>query len=111
MDSTKADKGANKAMGRGTKTMICVSLAAGMLLYAVPRLEVGQGWTWPTVFAVVWIGFALLVIASHLHLWLGVDEAEARRLKRIERMRKFRMRQRIVGVKGELLRAYRKSAR
>lgn len=98
-------------MGRRLKTMVYVSLAAGMLLYAVPRLEIGHGWTWPTVFAVVWIGFALLVIASHLHLWLGVDEAEARRLKRIERMRKYRMRQRIVGMRGELLRAYRKSPR
>lgn len=98
-------------MDKRIKPMVFVSLTAGLLIYAVPRLETGQGWSWPTVFAVTWIGFSLLVIAAHLHLWLGVDEAETKRLERIRRARNYRLRQRLIGDRSDLPRAYRRSPR
>jgi hypothetical protein len=68
------------------KSVAYMSLALGMLIYAVPRLEIGQGFSFPTVFGIVWIGFALLVVAAHLHRILGVDEETK---KEMERVRKY----------------------
>lgn len=65
------------------KSVAYMSLALGMLIYAVPRLEIGQGVTLPTVFGIVWIGFALLVVAAHLHRILGVDEETKQEMARI----------------------------
>jgi len=41
--------------------------AIAMLIYAAPHLHVGQGLTLPTVFAIVWLGFALIIIGAHLY--------------------------------------------
>jgi hypothetical protein len=60
------------------KSFAYFSLALGMLIYAVPQLDMGRGYSPPTLFGVVWIGFAMLVIASHLHHILGVDEETVR---------------------------------
>ena len=65
------------------KNVIYMSGALGMLIYAVPRLTIGEGVTLPTVFSIVWIAFALLIVASHLHRILGVDEETKRELARI----------------------------
>ncbi|PYI57082.1 hypothetical protein [Paenibacillus flagellatus] len=65
------------------KSVLYMSLALGMLIYAVPRLDIGGGWTMPTVFGIVWIAFALLVVAAHLHRLLGVDEETKRELARV----------------------------
>jgi hypothetical protein len=73
------------------KSVAYMSLALGMLIYAVPRLEIGQGLTLPTVFGIVWIGFALLIVAAHLHRILGVDEETK---KEMARVRKYGRRQR-----------------
>lgn len=50
--------------------------AVGMLLYALPRLTLGQGLSLPALFGIVWIGMALLIIAAHLRAVLRVDEPE-----------------------------------
>jgi hypothetical protein len=61
---------------KGLSHVIFGFIAVGMLIYAAPKLHVGEGLTPPTVFAIVWLGLALTVIASHLHEVLRVD-AEA----------------------------------
>jgi hypothetical protein len=71
--------------------------ALGMLLYAVPRLEIGGGWSMATTFSVVWIGFALLIIASQLHFILGVDREMKEELDRIKRVKRWRMQQALAG--------------
>ncbi len=72
---------------KGLKNLLFLSITLGMLIYAVPRLHVGEGWTLPSLFAVIWIGFALLIVAAHLHELLGVDEEERAELKRLEHYR------------------------
>jgi hypothetical protein len=54
--------------------MIYLSLSAGMLIYAVPHLEMEQEWTLPTVFGIVWLSILIIIIAAQLFQFIGVDE-------------------------------------
>lgn len=84
---------------RNGSSIISIAAASGMILYALPGLEFGQGLTLPALFGIAWLGFALLVIAAHLHHLLGVDEEEKKRLDQIRRVRKWQMRQVLLGRK------------
>lgn len=75
------------------KSVAYMSLALGMLIYAVPRLEIGHGLTGSTVFGIVWIGFALLIVAAHLHRILGVDEETKKEMARVRKYAKLRREQ------------------
>jgi hypothetical protein len=66
------------------KSVVFLSVALGMLIYAVPRLDMGEGASLPTVFGIVWMLFALVVIAAHLHQLLGVDEETKAELARVK---------------------------
>lgn len=59
------------------KNVLYLSGAIGMLIYALPRLEIGQGFTHPTLFGIAWIAMALLIVASHLRIVLRVDEGHS----------------------------------
>ncbi|GIP38261.1 hypothetical protein J31TS4_15410 [Paenibacillus sp. J31TS4] len=82
---------------KGFKNVIWLSLALAMLLYAVPRLPVGGGWTPPAVFGTLWLSFALLIIGAHLHDILGVKEEQREQLRRIQRMKRNQIRRRLAG--------------
>ncbi|WP_010272089.1 hypothetical protein [Paenibacillus senegalensis] len=82
--------------------LLYLSMALGMLMYAIPRLEVGNGFTLPTVFSIVWIGFALLIIGAQLHYILGVDEETRKELVKVKHMKKWQMQQVFEG-KGKRL--------
>ncbi|MFC0214103.1 hypothetical protein ACFFK0_16875 [Paenibacillus chartarius] len=82
---------------KGFRNIIYMSLALGMLFYAVPRLELGQGISTAAVFGAVWIGLALLIVAAHLHEILGVDEETRKELSRIKRMKKWQLEQTLQG--------------
>jgi hypothetical protein len=72
---------------KGSSNVFGLIMAAGMLIYAVPQLQVGHGYSLETLFAVVWLGLALTVIASHLHGLLKVDqevEVEVKSMKRVK---------------------------
>jgi len=73
---------------RGIRTAVGAAVIAGMIVYAVPRIEVGSGDAARDVFALAWLGFALLILAAHLHRLLAVDEEAARELERIRRVRR-----------------------
>jgi hypothetical protein len=62
-------------------------IALSMLIYAVPKLHVGEGVKLPTLFAIVWLCLALTVIASHLHEILRVDAEAPKELKQIKQVR------------------------
>jgi hypothetical protein len=62
-------------------------IALGMLIYAAPKLHVGEGLTLPTVFAIMWLCLALTVIASHLHEILRVDAAAPKEVTETNRVR------------------------
>ena len=82
---------------KGTKNVVLLSFALGMMIYAVPRIHIGDGWTLPTIFGLVWLGFALLVVAAHLHEILGVDEERRRQMNRIKRLRRWQLEQLLRG--------------
>lgn len=62
--------------------------ALAMLVYGLPRLELGAPWTGTSIFAVVWIGLALLVVAAHLGAILFIDEAKSQELRRIKQAKR-----------------------
>ncbi|BCG58471.1 hypothetical protein [Paenibacillus sp. URB8-2] len=62
------------------KHVVYLALALAMLLYALPKLS-PDGPTPVFVFGAVWVAFALLVIAAHLHFIIGVDEEKKKRLE------------------------------
>jgi hypothetical protein len=80
---------------KGTRNIIYISIALGMLLYAVPRLPMGTGLNAASLFGVFWVCFALLIIAAHLHQILGVDEETKQELKRIKKFKQLRTQQAI----------------
>jgi hypothetical protein len=82
---------------KGFKNVIYMSVALGMLFYAVPRLDIGQGITVPTIFGILWICLALVIVAAHLHEILGVDEEIRREQSRINRMKKWQIEQSLRG--------------
>jgi len=69
-----------------TLNIFYLCLSVGMLIYAVPQLQVGKGLTLPTVFTVVWLAFALTIIAAHLFETLRVDIEENAALMKQKRM-------------------------
>ncbi|MCZ8518358.1 MULTISPECIES: hypothetical protein [Paenibacillus] len=84
-------------MGRGTRSLLYLGLSLGMLLFAVPRLDFGGGWSLPSVFGVVWCAFALLLVAAHLHELLGVEEETKRELLKVKRMKRWQLEQAVQG--------------
>ncbi|WP_166244603.1 hypothetical protein [Paenibacillus turpanensis] len=78
---------------KDTKHIVYMGLLLGMLIYAVPRLEMGGGWTLPTVFGIVWIGMALLLLSANLYQVLKVDEETAKEYRRIRQYRRWQAEQ------------------
>ncbi|WP_025693134.1 hypothetical protein [Paenibacillus zanthoxyli] len=66
------------------KHVLYLILALVMLLYALPRLS-PDGPAPVFVFGALWVAFALLVIAAHLHFIIGVDEEKAKRLEAVRK--------------------------
>ncbi|WP_246078995.1 hypothetical protein [Paenibacillus piri] len=87
---------------KGTKNILYMGLALGMLFYAVPRLDIGSGLTLPTVFGVVWVVFALMIIAAHLHEILGVEEETKREIAKVKRMKRWQLEQLVRGKRKML---------
>lgn len=89
-------------MGKGTKNIVFMGLALGMIAFAVPNIDL-RAWTSPgTIFGVVWIAFALLVVAAHLHELLGVEEEQQRKLLQIKRMKRWQLQQAMTGKRKVL---------
>jgi hypothetical protein len=89
---------------RGLKSILYMTSALGMILVAVTQLDFRDGSALVAVFDIVWILFALLIIAAHLHEILGVDEELRKELERNERMTKWQTEQMLQG-KRSMLRA------
>jgi hypothetical protein len=69
---------------KGIQNFIYLIVAAGMLIYAVPQLKLGHGFSLETIFATVWLGLALIVIAAHLYVLLKVDEEVKKEMKTLK---------------------------
>jgi hypothetical protein len=73
---------------KGLVNMIYLTIAASMLIYAVPHLQIGQEWSLKTVFTLVWLLLALVVIASHLRGILKVDQEVKLEVKPVKQMKR-----------------------
>jgi hypothetical protein len=73
---------------KGLQNFIYLIAAAGMLIYAVPHLHVGHGFSLETIFTVAWLGLALTVIASHLYVLLKVDQEASMEVKPMTQMQR-----------------------
>lgn len=82
---------------KGMKSVMYMGLALGMLFYAVPRLDIRSGFTLPTIFGVIWVIFALMIVAAHLHELIGVDERKKQEIVRVKRMKGWQMEQMLSG--------------
>ncbi|HEY0826532.1 MAG TPA: hypothetical protein VGE40_00405 [Bacilli bacterium] len=89
---------------KGSKNLIYLGVVLAMLVYAIPLLEIGQGFTPKNIFAFVWIGLAMLVIAAHLHQILGVDEETRKQLARVKRYKSWQLAEMINGKPKRKLR-------
>ncbi|MCS7463621.1 hypothetical protein N0M98_26295 [Paenibacillus doosanensis] len=87
---------------KGTKNIIYLGLALGMLFYAVPRLAMSSEATLQTAFSVLWIVFALMIIAAHLHELIGVDEESKQETAKVKRMKKWQLEQMVQGKRKVL---------
>jgi hypothetical protein len=87
---------------KGMKNIMYMGLALGMLFYAVPRLDIHAGWTLPAIFGIVWVLFALVIVAAHLHEILGVDEETKRDLAKVKQMKKWQLEQLVQGKRKML---------
>lgn len=77
------------------RNIIYLTGALGMLIYAVPRLMLAHSQeSIQTVFSVVWLLLALIIIAAHMHELFGVDQEMRQELDRIKRVRRRRAFQR-----------------
>ncbi|GGG26527.1 hypothetical protein [Paenibacillus abyssi] len=72
-----------------SRHLLYLILALAMLIVAVTRFELEPGRTLSMVFGVVWMLFALLVIAANLHALIGVDEDTRKELDRVRRAKKL----------------------
>lgn len=85
---------------KGFRNVIYLSLSLGMLVFAIPRLQMGggvEGITLPTVFGIVWLAFALVIVAANLHHILGVDDETQEALDRIRRVKRRRLEESLRG--------------
>lgn len=81
---------------RKKRTVIYFLLAICMLVYAVPQLSIGNGWTVETVFGISWLCMSLLVIAAQLYELFGVDQKTEEELRRIKRYKYWKIQQKII---------------
>lgn len=65
-------------------------VSLGLLIYALPRLEMGHGWTLPTVFGLVWIFMMLLILSAHLYRLLLADQETKDEMERIKKYKQLR---------------------
>lgn len=73
---------------KGLQNIIYLTFAIGMLIYAIPQLQVGHGFSLETLFAAVWLGFAFTVIASHLYVILKVEQGVELEVKNQKSMKR-----------------------
>jgi hypothetical protein len=69
--------------GKG-RHVLYLLIALAMLVYALPRLELSAPWSLMSVFGLVWILFALVIVTAHVNALVMNDE-KRRELARIKK--------------------------
>lgn len=85
-------------------------LSLAVLFYAVPKLQIQWDGTLSSVFAFVWLGFAMLVVAANWRATLGIDKEEANQLERIKRLKRWQREEWIHGRRSDYPREGRRKA-
>lgn len=76
-------KGLRRMLSGKGRPILYLLIALSMLFYALPRLELNAPWDWSSAFGMVWIGFALVIIAAHVNVLLMTEE-KRKKLARIK---------------------------
>ena len=80
--------------GKG-RHILYLLIALAMLAYALPRLELSPPWNLMSVFGLVWILFALIIITAHVNA-LVMNDAKRKELARIKRAKALLWEQKLV---------------
>ncbi|GGG74835.1 hypothetical protein [Paenibacillus radicis (ex Gao et al. 2016)] len=83
--------------GKGRHVLYLIG-AIAMLVYALPKLDLGAPWGLTSTFGMIWVGFALIVIAAHFNALLLINEAKRKELERIRRAKKRMWERQLQGV-------------
>jgi hypothetical protein len=81
---------------RKRKGFLYLIFALTILFYAVPRLPIYSIDSAASLFAVVWLCFALLIIAANLYHLFGVDREEEEAYRKVQRMKRWKMEQQLL---------------
>ncbi|MGG4141638.1 hypothetical protein ABEW34_00780 [Paenibacillus algorifonticola] len=72
-------------MRKGRSRHVLYLLAAvAMLVYGVPRLDLGAPWSGTSLFSIVWLVFSLVIVAAQIDA-LMQGEARRQQMQRIKR--------------------------
>lgn len=69
--------------GKG-RHVLYLLIAIAMLVYALPRLELSAPWSLMSVFGLVWLAFASLIVIANVNV-LIMSEEKRRELARIKK--------------------------
>lgn len=83
-------------MSRKRKGFVYLIIALTILMYAVPRLPIHSADSAASLFAAVWLCFALVVLAAQLYHLFGVDREEEESYRKVQRMKRWKMEQQLL---------------
>lgn len=89
-------------LGGRVRHVVYLLIALAMLVYALPRLELDAPWSLMSVFGLVWIGFALVIVTAHVNA-LVMNEEKRKELARIKKAKALLWEQKLL-QKGTLSR-------
>ena len=92
------------------KQLIIFILSLAVLFYAIPRLPITWEASVSSWFAFVWLGFALRVVAADWRSALGVDQEEAKQMKRIKNLKAWQREEWLRGGKARYPQAHKRRA-
>ncbi|WP_338555194.1 hypothetical protein [Paenibacillus sp. KS-LC4] len=80
-----------------SRHVLYLLVAAAMLVYGVPRLDLGAPWSGTSLFGIVWLVFSLVIVAAQIDA-LMQGEARRQQMQRIKRVKRQAMERKLQQV-------------